>query len=58
MTMCGFLAGSALLLIPGVPGLVAFVAVIAGVPVLWAVKPPPVATNLCREARQECGDRP
>ena len=46
MTMCGFLAGSALLLIPGVPGLVAFVAVIASVPVLWAVKPPPVATTL------------
>jgi two-component system sensor histidine kinase DesK len=46
MTMCGFLAGSALLLIPGAPGLVAFAAVIAGVPVLWAVKPPPVATTL------------
>jgi two-component system sensor histidine kinase DesK len=46
MTMCGFLAGSALLLVPGVPGLVAFAAVIASVPVLWAVKPPPVLTTL------------
>jgi two-component system, NarL family, sensor histidine kinase DesK len=46
MTMCGFLAGSALLLIPGAPGLVAFAAVIASVPVLWAVKPPPVPTTL------------
>lgn len=46
MTMCGFLAGSALLLIPGAPGLVAFAAVIASVPVLWTVKPPPVATTL------------
>jgi two-component system, NarL family, sensor histidine kinase DesK len=40
MTMCGFLAGSALLLIPGTPGRVAFATVIASVPVLWAVKPP------------------
>jgi two-component system sensor histidine kinase DesK len=46
MSMCGFLAGSALLLVPGVPGLVAFAAVIASVPVLWAVRPPPVATTL------------
>jgi two-component system sensor histidine kinase DesK len=46
MTMCGFLAGSALLLIPGAPGLAAFAAVIASVPVLWAVKPPPVPTTL------------
>jgi two-component system sensor histidine kinase DesK len=46
MTMCGFLAGSALLLIPGAPGLVAFAAVIASVPVLWTVKPPPVPTTL------------
>jgi two-component system sensor histidine kinase DesK len=46
MTMCGFLAGSALLLIPGAPGLVAFAAVIVSVPVLWAVKPPPVPTTL------------
>jgi two-component system sensor histidine kinase DesK len=46
MTMCGFLAGSALLLVPGAPGLVAFAAVIASVPVLWAVKPPPVPTTL------------
>ena len=45
MAMCGFLAGSALLLIPGVPGLVAFAAVIASVPVVWAVKPPPLLTT-------------
>jgi two-component system sensor histidine kinase DesK len=46
MTMCGFLAGSALLLIPGASGLVAFAAVIASVPVVWVVKPPPVPTTL------------
>ena len=46
LTMCGFLAGSVLLLVPGVPGLVAFGAVIASVPVVWAVKPPPVPTPL------------
>ena len=46
MTMCGFLAGSALLLVPGVPGLVAFAAVIASVPVVWAVQPPPGLTTL------------
>ena len=39
MTMCGFLAGSALLLVPAAPGRAAFAAVIASVPVLWAVKP-------------------
>ena len=41
LTMCGFLAGSALLLVPGAPGWVAFAAVIASLPVLWAVKPMP-----------------
>jgi two-component system, NarL family, sensor histidine kinase DesK len=46
LTMCGFLAGSALLLVPGVAGRVAFAAVIASVPVVWAVKPPPVPTTL------------
>ena len=39
LIMLGFLAGSALLLVPGVPGWVAFAAVIASLPVLWAVKP-------------------
>jgi two-component system sensor histidine kinase DesK len=39
LIMLGFLAGSALLLIPGAPGWVAFAAVIASLPVLWAVKP-------------------
>jgi two-component system sensor histidine kinase DesK len=38
LIMLGFLAGSALLLVPGVPGWVAFAAVIASQPVLWAVK--------------------
>ena len=57
MTMCGFLAGSALLLIPGVPGLVAFAAVIASVPVLWAVKPPPVADNPGVAGRDAVPDR-
>jgi two-component system sensor histidine kinase DesK len=40
MAMCGFLAGSALLLIPGVPGWTGYAAVIASLPVVWAVKPP------------------
>jgi two-component system sensor histidine kinase DesK len=40
MTMCGFLAGSALLLVPGRLGRVAFAAVIASIPVLYTVKPP------------------
>jgi two-component system sensor histidine kinase DesK len=44
--MCGFLAGSALLLIPATLGWVAFAAVIASIPVLGAVKPLPVATGL------------
>jgi two-component system sensor histidine kinase DesK len=39
MTMCGFLAGSALLLVPAAPGRVGFAAVIASLPVLWAVRP-------------------
>ena len=39
LIMLGFLAGSALLLVPGAPGWVAFAAVIASLPVLWAVKP-------------------
>jgi two-component system sensor histidine kinase DesK len=44
MTMCGFLAGSALLLVPGRLGGVAFAAVIAAVPVLYTVKPPQTLT--------------
>ena len=39
LTMLGFLAGSALLLVPGAPGWVTFAAVIASLPVLWAVNP-------------------
>src|SRR5271170_159036 len=46
MTMCGFLAGSALLLLPAASGRVAFAAVIASIPVLWTVKPPPELTTL------------
>jgi two-component system sensor histidine kinase DesK len=46
LIMCGFLAGSALLLVPGVAGRVAFAAVIASVPLVWAVKPPAGATTL------------
>jgi two-component system sensor histidine kinase DesK len=46
MTMCGFLAGSALLLVPAPFGRVAFAAVIASVPVLWAVKLPPTVITL------------
>jgi two-component system, NarL family, sensor histidine kinase DesK len=45
LIMCGFLAGSALLLIPATPGRVAFTTVIASIPVLWAVKPPPGLTT-------------
>ena len=44
MTMCGFLAGSALLLITGTPGRVAFAAVIVSLPVLWAIEPEPALT--------------
>jgi two-component system sensor histidine kinase DesK len=39
LIMLGFLAGSALLLVPAPPGWIAFAAVIASLPVLWAVKP-------------------
>jgi two-component system sensor histidine kinase DesK len=39
--MLGFLAGSALLLVPAAPGWIAFAAVIASLPVLWAVRPIP-----------------
>jgi two-component system, NarL family, sensor histidine kinase DesK len=39
LIMLGFLAGSALLLIPAAPGWVAFAAVIASLPALFAVKP-------------------
>jgi len=46
MIMCGFLAGSALLLIPATPGRITFAAVIASIPVLWAVKPPRTVTTL------------
>jgi two-component system, NarL family, sensor histidine kinase DesK len=43
---CGFLAGSALLLLPAPLGRIAFAAVIASVPALWAVKPYPGLTPL------------
>ena len=46
LIMCGFLAGSALLLVPAPWGRVAFAAVIASIPVLWAVKPPRALTTL------------
>jgi two-component system sensor histidine kinase DesK len=46
LIMCGFLAGSALLLVPGAAGRVAFAAVIASIPLVWAVKPPAGATTL------------
>lgn len=39
LLMLGFLAGSVLLLVPAVPGWAAFAAVIATLPVLFAVKP-------------------
>jgi len=45
LVMCGFLAGSALLLIPAMLGWIAFAAVIASVPVLWAAKPVPALTT-------------
>jgi two-component system, NarL family, sensor histidine kinase DesK len=44
LAMCGFLAGSALLLLPAPLSRAAFAAVIASVPVLWAVKPVPGLT--------------
>jgi two-component system sensor histidine kinase DesK len=43
---CGFLAGTALLLLPARLGWIAFAAVTASVPVLWAVKPVPTATSV------------
>ena len=46
LIMCGFLAGSALLLVPAPLGWVAFAAVIASIPVLWTVRPPPTVTTL------------
>jgi two-component system sensor histidine kinase DesK len=46
MIMCGFLAGSALLLVPAAPGWAAYVAVIASLPVVWALKPPVLAPPL------------
>jgi two-component system sensor histidine kinase DesK len=45
LTMCGFLAGSVLLLVPGTPGRVAFAAVIASIAALWTVSPFPDLTN-------------
>ena len=42
--LCGFLAGSALLLIRAPLGRIAFAAVIASVPALWAVRPSPGLT--------------
>ena len=44
LVMCGFLAGSALLLLPAPLGRAAFAAVIASLPVLWAIKPVPGLT--------------
>jgi two-component system sensor histidine kinase DesK len=44
LIMCGFLAGSVLLLLPGRPAWTACVAVIASVPALLAVKPVPRLT--------------
>jgi two-component system, NarL family, sensor histidine kinase DesK len=46
LIMSGFLAGSALLLVTAPLGWVGFAAVIASIPVLWAVKPPPTVTTL------------
>jgi two-component system, NarL family, sensor histidine kinase DesK len=46
LIMSGFLAGSALLLVTAPLGWVGFAAVIASIPVLWAVKPPPAVTTL------------
>jgi two-component system sensor histidine kinase DesK len=41
LVMCGFLAGSALLLLPAPLGRAAFVAVTVTLPVLWVIKPVP-----------------
>jgi two-component system, NarL family, sensor histidine kinase DesK len=46
LVMCGFLAGSVLLLVPGPRGRVACTGVIASVPALLAVKPVPGLTSL------------
>jgi len=46
LIMSGFLAGSALLLVPAPLGWVAFTVVIASIPVVWAVKPPLTVTTL------------
>jgi len=46
LIMCGFLAGAAMLLVPAPFGRVAFAAVIASLPVLWAVQPWPELTTL------------
>ena len=46
LIMCGFLAGSAVLLVPALPGRIAFAAVIVSIPVLWAAKQPPTVTTL------------
>jgi two-component system sensor histidine kinase DesK len=43
--MCGFLAGAALLLVPAALGRVLFATVIASIPVLWLVQPPPDLTT-------------
>ena len=45
LVMCGFLAGSVLLLVPVPLALVAFAGVIASVPALLAVKPVPGLTS-------------
>ena len=50
LAACGFLAGSALLLIPAPLGLIAFAAVIASVPAVWAVTPYPGLTPLAQVA--------
>jgi signal transduction histidine kinase len=46
LAACGLLAGSALLLIPAPLGRIAFAAVTASVPALWAVRPDPGLTPL------------
>ena len=46
LIMSGFLAGSALLLVTAPLGWVGFAAVIASIPALWALKPPPAVTTL------------
>jgi two-component system, NarL family, sensor histidine kinase DesK len=46
LVMCGFLAGSALLLCPAPLNRLAFAAVIVSVPVVWAIIPEPQLTSL------------